>query len=203
MKKRLICISVSILLLFSAMTMRIAINYSNVFEEFAETFLKAEIKTNINRIINENFRSRNMQFNEITDIVRSSNGRIISISINSIKLNSILLEIEEKIINELKASSIEMGLPLGNLFGLTMLSGKGPLINVDVIPIISTALQPKSELLSSGINQTLHRVSTVIKTEINCVAPFNKTKCTIETTIILSETLIVGEIPEIIVSPIR
>ncbi len=202
MKKQLLCIALSFVLLFSAIILRIANNYSAAFDEFAETIVKANLKIDINRILTHNINSRNIQFNEITVVNYSSDGRILSISINSALLNTILLEFEEAILNELKSSSITIGMPLGNLFGLKMLSGKGPPISVDIQPIISTAQEPKSELLSSGINQSLHRITAVFETEVNCIAPFHKINCKITTTLILSEILIVGEIPEIIVSPV-
>ena len=203
MKKRLLCIVLSMILLLSALIFRIAVNYSTAFDEFAENSVKSHVKITINKIISQNINSGNIQIDEITNVNRTSNGRIISISINSLKLNTLLLKIEESILIELNKASFELGMPLGNLTGIRALSGKGPEINVDILPTISISQQPNSELLSSGINQTLHRVTTSIETEIKCIAPFYRTKCKICTTIILSEILIVGEIPEIILSPIE
>ncbi len=191
------------ILLLSALIFRIAVNYSTAFDEFAENSVKSHVKITINKIISQNINSSNIQIDEITNVNRTSNGRIISISINSLKLNTLLLKIEESILIELNKASFELGMPLGNLTGIRALSGKGPEINVDILPTISISQQPNSELLSSGINQTLHRVTTSIETEIKCIAPFYRTKCKISTTIILSEILIVGEIPEIILSPIE
>ena len=203
MKKRLLCIVLSMILLLSALIFRIAVNYSTAFDEFAENSVKSHVKITINKIISQNINSGNIQIDEITNVNRTSNGRIISISINSLKLNTLLLKIEESILIELNKASFELGMPLGNLTGIRALSGKGPEINVDILPTISISQQPNSELLSSGINQTLHRITTSIETEIKCIAPFYRTKCKICTTIILSEILIVGEIPEIILSPIE
>ena len=191
------------ILLLSALIFRIAVNYSTAFDEFAENSVKSHVKITINKIISQNINSSNIQIDEITNVNRTSNGRIISISINSLKLNTLLLKIEESILIELNKASFELGMPLGNLTGIKALSGTGPKINVDILPTLSISQQPNSELLSSGINQTLHRVTTSIETEIKCIAPFYKTKCKISTTIILSEILIVGEIPEIILSPIE
>lgn len=189
-------------MLLTATILRIASNYSKAFDEYSETVVKSYLKIRINRIISENINSLNMQFNEITSFNRDKNGRIISISINSILLNSAILQIEEEILKDLTRSSLTIGMPLGNLFGIKFLSGKGPTLNVSIYPIMSTAQEPKSELISGGINQSLHRITTVFETEVSCLAPFYKTKCNISTTIVISETLIVGEIPEIIISPV-
>jgi sporulation protein YunB len=202
LKKRLICLLLSIVLFLTAIILRIGFNYSKAFDEFAETYIKANLKIEINKIISENINSRNIQFDEITNVARSPDGRIISILINTAILNTWLLKIEEDILYHLKSSSINLGMPFGNLLGMKMMSGKGPEITVEILPIVSIAQQPKSELLSSGINQTLHRVTTTIETEVKCVAPFYKTECNISSTIVVSETLIVGEIPDIMLSPV-
>ena len=203
MKKRLLCIALSLILLLSAIIIRISVNYSTAFDEFAENSIKASMKIEINRIIYQNINSSNIQIDEITNVNRAPNGRILSISINSAKLNTLMLRIEANILKELKISSIELGMPLGNLIGFKALSGKGPQISVEVLPTVSVIQQPKSELISGGINQTLHRITALIETEIKCIAPFYTTKCKISTTIIISETLIVGETPEIILTPIE
>ncbi len=202
MKKRLLSVMLSVIFLLSAIILPIGFNYTTAFDEFAENYVKSNLKININRIITEKINSSNIQFNEITVVNRSSDGRILSISINSIALNTILYEIEAEIINRLKSNTINAEMPLGNIFGLKMLSGKGPLIGVSVLPIISSSHEPKSELITSGINQTLHRISAKIETNVVCIAPFHETRCNISTSIILSEILIVGEIPEIIISPV-
>lgn len=203
MKKRLLCVVLSLIFLLSALIIRVAVNYSTAFDEFAENSVKSHVKLEINKIISQNINSGNIQIDEITNVNRTSDGRIISISINSLKLNTFLLMIEENILIGLNKTSVELGMPLGNLTGMRALSGKGPKITVDILPTISISQQPNSELLSSGINQTLHRVTSSIETEIKCIAPFYTTKCKIRTTLIISETLIVGEIPEIILSPIE
>lgn len=202
MKKRLLCIALSLMLLISAITLRITLNYSEAFDQFSETVVKSNIKIRINQIISENINSRNIQFNEISIVNRASDGRIISISINSALINTILLKIEEEILKEFENCSMSVGMPIGNLFGIKFLSGVGPKINVKVLPVLVTAYEPKSELISSGINQSLHRITTVFEAEARCVAPFYNTNCHVKTTVILSEILIVGEIPEIIVSPV-
>ena len=202
MKKRLLSVMLSFVLLLSAIILPILFNYSNAFDEFAENYVKSNIKININRIIIEKINLSNIQFNEIAVVNRASDGRILSISINSIALNTIMYEIEAEIMNRLRSNSIIAEMPLGNLFGLKILSGKGPLIGVSVLPIITSSHEPKSELISSGINQTLHRISAKIETHVVCTAPFHETTCNISNSLIISEILIVGEIPEIIFSPV-
>lgn len=202
MKKRCLTVFVSFLLLLTVLILQIAKNYNKAFDSFAETSVKTHIKLKINEIITKKLDSSNMQIDEIIYINSNSEGRIISIIVNTPLINRILFEIEKEILNETDLSSLTLGIPIGNLLGFKLTSGKGPKLDVIINPISVTANKPKSELMSSGINQTLHRICVDFSSEIICLAPFYETKCTVSTTIILSEILIVGEIPDVIVSPV-
>ena len=81
-----------------------------------------------------------------------------------------------------------------------MLSSKGPEINVSIKPISIVEYKIKSEFIGEGINQTLHRISIVFNTVITCLAPFHESSVTIETEMVLSETLIIGKVPNTILS---
>ena len=54
----------------------------------------------------------------------------------------------------------------------------------------------KSEFISQGINQTLHRLYLQIDCEISILTPFNTINESISNQLILAENIIVGEIPE-------
>jgi len=54
----------------------------------------------------------------------------------------------------------------------------------------------KSEFISQGINQTLHRIYLDIESEVSVLTPFNTINESIINQLILTENIIVGEIPE-------
>ncbi len=201
MKRRILCFTLAIILVFSAFAIRLSTNFSKAFEEYVDYGVKSHLKLKINQIISEQLDSYNMQIDEIATVERTFEGRIISICVNSILINKMILKIEEELLKGASYSSLELGIPFGNLLGYKIIAGKGPVIEVNALPISVTSQSPKSELLTSGINQTLHRITVVFETEINCIAPFHQTKCNVSTTLILSELLIVGEVPEIFFSP--
>lgn len=53
----------------------------------------------------------------------------------------------------------------------------------------------KSEFISQGINQTLHRVYLQIKCEVSILTPFENISKNITNQILLAESVIVGNIP--------
>ena len=92
----------------------------------------------------------------------------------------------------------EFELPLGNIFGSHALSGKGPGIGLKIIPSGAAAYSVKSDFYGAGINQTHYRVSVTVTLEYRCVAPFRELSDKIELEYIISDTVIMGDIPEVL-----
>ncbi len=54
----------------------------------------------------------------------------------------------------------------------------------------------RSEFISKGINQTLHRVYLQVKCNVNIVTPFDSIAKDITNQVLLMENIIVGKIPD-------
>ena len=67
-------------------------------------------------------------------------------------------------------------------------------IRISTIGNIQTSV--KSEFVSQGINQTLHRLYLEIECEISILTPFNTISESISNQLILAENVIVGNIPD-------
>lgn len=85
---------------------------------------------------------------------------------------------------------------LGSLTGSKLLIGRGP--NVEIIMETAGDIETniKSEFLSAGINQTLHKIYIDIKCNINLLTAYKDTKEEVNVQVLLAEAVIVGNIPE-------
>ncbi len=200
MKKRLICILLLIILIFSFLLFRLNKYYSIACDAYAETVIKGEISKETNNIILDHLNENTLQYSDITNIERANDQSISAITINTIKLNNIANELAYEIYDSIYESEKGYSLPLGNALGYKYLSGKGPEIEMSLIPLNAVKYNIKSEFTGSGINQTVHRIIIEFTTTVNCVAPFHHIKCELNFPIVITETLIVGKIPEIILS---
>ena len=63
----------------------------------------------------------------------------------------------------------------------------------------------ESSFKSGGINQTVHSVSMRVKTTVNIILPCGLTSVSLETAVPVTETVIVGNVPDIFAgnSPLR
>ena len=200
MKKKIILIILSIILILTAVTLRFARYYRQASEDYAEIGIKGDLGQKIITAINESLENRTPVYSEISKITYLDDGRVGSIDINAAAVNSIALELANTVYTAVYESEHDYGIPLGNALGSYLLSGKGPKIGVRVIPLSAVAYTIDSKLISAGINQTLHRISVRYSVTAKCIAPFDENIISIDGETVIAETVIIGEVPGILFS---
>jgi len=90
----------------------------------------------------------------------------------------------------------ELTVSLGTATGVWLFAGKGPEISVRLMPIGTASVKLVSELASAGINQTCHTIRAEVTAEMQAAIPFSRTTAEVTYTCLLSETVIVGTVPE-------
>lgn len=174
-------------------------NHSEAYDFYAENGIKSELSKEINILIVDELNKSNDDYINVT---RKKDGTIDYISVDTVKVNKFANNMSEMIYDCIYIHEGDFQIPLGNAIGIKILSERGPKIKFNVSHLNTVSYKLNSELISSGINQTLHRVSIVFETEINCAAPFYEKSTMIKNEIIISEILLIGSVPEIVVSPV-
>ena len=111
--------------------------------------------------------------------------------INFLK-STITLAVQEKVVNMGKRN---VKIPIGTFSGTEILNGRGPKIPLHVTMTGSVVTDFKSEFIEAGINQTKHRLYLNISTNVFALIPGFPVNTSINTDIIVAETVIVGEVP--------
>lgn len=199
--KRLIVIFVVIILLLSLPCYLFSKHHSAAFDSYVENGIKGDVSKEINTYLVEKLNNKYSE--EFINIHRKSEGSIDYISLDTNKINIFANELSYEIYDNITLNKNKFSIPIGNALGIKLLSEKGPTISFSVFHENFVSYKIKSEVVSGGINQTLHRVSIEFKTDIKCVAPFYDKSTEIITSVVISEILIVGKVPEIITSPTR
>ena len=89
-----------------------------------------------------------------------------------------------------------MEIPFGTALGIEWLSGSGPGIKVEVMPVGTVDTEIKSEIVSAGINQSHHRIILNVKANFTIVSAVSNIPTSIEINVCIAETVIVGEVPQ-------
>lgn len=90
-----------------------------------------------------------------------------------------------------------VSVPIGTVSGITYLSGRGPGIRVMFTPVGSVESDFDSELVSSGINQSLYRVNIRLTSTIRLIMPGVSHSIEVSAKAAIAESIIVGDVPQV------
>lgn len=134
----------------------------------------------------------------LISVQKDNNGKITAVNPDIARMNRLKSEIAitvSEMLNETTNSKIKV--PVGNLSGISFFSNKGPKITFNLVPYGKTNVDFATSFSEAGINQTRHRVD--VKASLNVALLLSNkaiSSVKVETTVPISETIIVGDVPE-------
>ncbi len=154
----------------------------------------------INKTSTETAKS-NIDYSKLSVITKDENGNIVSIDKNTKIINEIKLKSSKKLVELLSNSNYnELSIPLGNITKSSLFSGRGPSIPIRVLISGTPKAEIDNRFESAGINQTKHKISMIISVEILIILPYEELKTTVSSESMLSETIILGKIPNVYIA---
>lgn len=126
-----------------------------------------------------------------------SDGTVVSLETDAAAIASISASLVRNIGDALEAKrQTHIKFPIGNLSGIAMLMGRGPILSVPIAISPQISCTVENEFYESGINQTLHRIVAHVKADAYILLPLSAKKVPIETTVCLAETVLLGKVPD-------
>ena len=80
--------------------------------------------------------------------------------------------------------------------GIDLLSGIGPIIHIEVVPLGQATAAFGSEFTSAGINQTRHSITMQVSATVTIILPRESIETEVTTHVDVAETVIVGVVPD-------
>ena len=136
-------------------------------------------------------------FNNLITIKTDNNGKVTLVQANSNEMNKLAVETSIEILKELediKRKNIKIS--FGNIIGSQIFADAGPYININVQPAGSVNVKFATEFAEAGINQTRLKIYMNVDTTVQIIVPFAGNNIDVSTNIPVSETIIVGDVPE-------
>ena len=116
---------------------------------------------------------------------------------NTVKINKIASDTTLAVQKKLQELGNErFNIPFGQALGSKLLASYGPLIRVVIVPIGTVRISVADDFEEAGINQTKHRLLLDVKTKVKVVVPLASSEAVVETQVPITETVIVGEVPQ-------
>jgi len=151
----------------------------------------------INKSVKDAISKSDVDFENLVSISYNNSGDISSVKTNIKEIDRLQSEISLSVnssMDEISDDCIEI--PLGTFSGISLLNGRGPVFKFKIKPVGFVSTQLKSEFISAGINQTLHKITLNVGTSATAVVPGANADFDVNFTYVVAETVIVGKIPE-------
>lgn len=131
------------------------------------------------------------------DLQYAPDGSIAAVTVNSYAVNRLQAELSSALTRKLaEAEQTPLTVPLGTLVGLQLLVGRGPLLELKVLPESYVETEVYSMLEDAGINQT--KLCLYVRFAMNMSVIMSGYSAAVEVTNdqYLGEVLLVGQTPQ-------
>ena len=170
--------------------------YRTVIQELAQTQVKNTTSDLTNDAIAKQIAAGDIQYDRIVYFEKDLDGRITALKTNMTEINRLKTDILNIINDEILAlDTSDLGIPLGSIFLLELLSGKGPVIPVHILSIRNSDAVFRSDFSQAGINQTLHQLTMEVSVDVAVLVLGQTSSFTLTSEVVVAQTVIVGAVP--------
>lgn len=123
-------------------------------------------------------------------------GQVTMLEANTAEMNRLSTEaalLTQKHLDGAEAQSVSI--PLGAALGIPLFSAVGPRVNVRIVPVSAVSAAFFTEFESAGINQTRHKIYLSLQTKVRLVIPSGAREVSLESQVLVAESIIVGMVP--------
>lgn len=150
----------------------------------------------INRAVKE-VTAQGITYEELIDAQTDAQGRISMLRANTLRMNELAARtalLAEEELNSAENQFVEI--PLGAALGVRFLSGFGPRLEVQILPVGAVHTSFDTEFETAGINQTRHKIFLNLRATVSLIVPTGSQLVEVTSTVPIAESIIVGEVPD-------
>lgn len=188
----------AVLMLLMALAILIAVerNLSQTMLDMAFAQAYSMAVETLNRAVKDVTRN-GVGYEELIDMRLDGQGHVAMLRANTMRMNEIAAETAlqaEEELNSIKNQFVDI--PLGAGLGVRFLSGFGPRIRVQILPVGAVHTSFDTQLETAGINQTRHKIFLTLRATVSLIIPTGSQLVEVESKIPIAESIIVGEVPQ-------
>lgn len=164
------------------------------FIEYAKVYSNNIANEVVNSAVDDVFVKE--EYQSLAKIMENSSENIKAIKTDTAKINrlkSAIIQSMQKNIDSHKSDTVYV--PLGSCSNLYFLAGLGPKVPIRIYPVSIVNADFKESFDSVGINQVKHKLYLDVSMKMSFVGMMFAQADTVETSVLLNETIIVGDTP--------
>ena len=172
-------------------------NVAGMLYSLSEATVRAAATEAVNDAVSQTLVWNNIDYNKLVTVTRGEDDRVLSVEANAQSVN---LLARQTVTLSMANLSEECGegvkVPIGVFTGIEFLAGFGPRVTFQIIPVGSVSCDFRSVFDTAGLNQTLHSIYMDVTATVSVVMPSHTQEISVLTQVLISESVIVGEIPD-------
>lgn len=195
-RKRCLILLITVLLFISILVAIMSAKMRPVLVQMATAAATDEVTIIVNKAVAEKMADGSMDYEDLVTLEKDAKGNVTALVTNVAKINTLQAEITSCIIYKLNETDTTLvKIPIGNLIGGAMFSGRGPDIPVKIVSLTGVTTTFSNDFSSAGINQTRHVIMLNVDLILEVLIPGGVETIPMGTEVSVAETVIVGEVP--------
>ena len=190
-RRRILVLSLLLFLVLLACSLYLR----GVSRSMAISDAKDAVNLAVNNCVNRIMRENEYDNGYFVTLEKDGEGNITAITTDTVHINELSSRLMAEIADAANSETLRLKIPLGSLLGSNLLMGRGPEIPVEVLMLTSSFVRFDNELISAGINQSRHVITLKADVDIDILIPWATISTTVETDVLIAETVIVGRVP--------
>jgi len=187
-----------ILILFFVL---VDIKLRDVFYDIAEIKAVQLATEAVQKSIQQEAAEEKLQYQDLIIVHKDNQGRVALMQADALKVNRVATNITiavQKTLEDLRWQSFSI--PFGQILGVPILANCGPRVKYSIMPVGTVRFSITDKFDSAGINQTRHTIYLNFDTNLRIIIPSKTAETVVSTQVPLTESIIVGGIPETFVT---
>ena len=188
------------LILSGSMLIYAVLYTANVVKPAMESVASLKVESMLIDAVNEAVRNNFLENEDAENLLiinKDDTGKITMVQANTAGMNILAAELQGEILENMgKLQGEKVKVPLGTLLGSPIFSLAEIYVDLKVMPLGVGKVQFKTEFESTDINQSHYKVYLEVESQAKVEAPFSKEKVTTAATLLIAETIIIGDVPE-------
>ena len=185
-----------LVLLLTAVVIAMEQNLSQTMLDMAFARAYSMAVETINRAVKQAM-GQGVTYEELIDAQMDAQGRVSMLRANTMRMNE--LASQTALLAERELGSAEnqvVEIPLGAALGVSFLSGFGPRLEVQILPVGAVHTSFDTEFETAGINQTRHKILLTLEATVRLVIPNGVEEVAVSSQMAVAESIIVGLVPD-------
>ena len=181
-----------LLLFFTAVNVKLR----PVLTALAVTQVSNSVTAAVNDAILEGIAQEHVSYNDIVQVETDANGRVSVLASDLEAANLLRAQLLDRVLEAVDGLEEEdYAIPLGNLTGIDLFSGRGPSVHAQVLSTGAASAEFAHAFSEAGVNQTLHQIDLLVEVTVQLLLPGQTLELPVSTRVCVAETIIVGEVP--------